>query len=79
MKTEPEQTFERYIAIDGHKYYVVVGGINDQLEHILPQRRMSLDKFRRWAPGHLYPTDAVVIEASTNILRLRSGQALGPV
>lgn len=66
MKTEPKQTFERYIAIDSHKFYVVVGGINDQLDHTLPQRRLSLEKFRQWAPGHLRPTDAVVIEASTN-------------
>jgi transposase len=66
MKTEPKQTFERYIAIDSHKFYVVVGGIDAHLEPVLPQRHLSLEDFREWAPKHLVSSDAVVIEASTN-------------
>ncbi len=66
METETEQIYERYIAIDSHKFYVVVGGIDAHLEPVLPQRRLSLEEFRRWAPKQLRPNDAVVIEASTN-------------
>ena len=66
MNTETEQIYQRYIAVDSHKFYVVVGGIDAHLEPVLPQRRLSLDDFRAWAPKHLLPSDALVIEASTN-------------
>ena len=66
MKQKEEQVYARYIGVDGHKDYVVIGGINAQLEQALQQRRMSLERFARWAPKNLRETDAVVIEASTN-------------
>ena len=65
MKVERRQ-FERYMGIDAHKDYVVIGGINVEMERVLHKGRMSLGEFKRWAPKHLRPTDAVAIEASTN-------------
>jgi len=66
METGTEQVYERYIAIDSHKFYVVVGGIDARLEPVLAQRHLSLEDFREWASRHLKSSDAVVIEASTN-------------
>ena len=58
--------FERYLAIDAHKHYVVVGGLNAQLEIILPARRMDIERYPQWAKENLSPKDCLVIEASTN-------------
>ncbi|MBI3361045.1 MAG: IS110 family transposase [Chloroflexi bacterium] len=59
-------TFERYLALDVHKHYVVVGGVNAQQQVILPPRRLDLGEWAVWMPKHLHPTDAVVLEATTN-------------
>jgi transposase len=57
---------ERYIAIDAHKHYVMVGGLNAQQELVLPVRRVSIENYPEWAQSNLRPGDAVVIEATTN-------------
>jgi len=54
------------IAIDVHKHYVVVGGLNAQMEIVLPLQRVHIDRFSQWAQKHLQPSDVVVIEATTN-------------
>ena len=60
------QTFERYLALDIHKHYVVVGGVNAQQQMILPPRRLDLGEWAVWLPKHVHPTDAIVLEATTN-------------
>ncbi len=60
----------RYLAIDLHKHYVVVGGVNVQQEVVLPPRRMDLEHFAEWLPKNIHPTDAVVLEATTNAWEL---------
>jgi transposase len=57
---------ERYVAIDAHKKYVMVGGLNAQQEMVLPIRRVEMENYPVWAKAHLRPGDAVVIEATTN-------------
>jgi transposase len=66
--TDPKKSspFERYLAIDAHKHYVVVGGLNAQLEIVLPARRMEIERFPQWAKENLNQQDCLVIEASTN-------------
>ena len=59
-------TYERYLALDVHKHYVVVGGVNAQQQVILPPRRLDLGEWVVWHTKHLHPTDAVVLEATTN-------------
>ena len=66
MSTSNQQIIERYIAIDAHKHYLVVGGLSAQMEVVLPLQRIHIDQFSAWARKHLQPTDAVVIEASVN-------------
>lgn len=62
--------FTRYIAIDAHKNYVVVGGLNAQQEKVLPVRRVEMEDYPKWAKANLRVGDAVVIEASTNTWKL---------
>lgn len=57
---------DRYIAIDAHKHYVMVGGLNAQQETVLPTRRVDMENYPKWAKANLRPGDAVVIEATTN-------------
>jgi len=57
---------DRYIAIDLHKHSLSVGGINAQQQVVLIPRKITLDRWLDWAQANLRPTDAVVIEATTN-------------
>ncbi len=60
---EPNQ---RFVALDVHKSYVVVGAVDAQQDVVLPPRRVPLLQLDDWAARHLKPTDAVVLEATTN-------------
>jgi len=57
---------ERFIAVDLHKHYLVVGGVNAQQQVVLLPRRMDLSAWPTWAQKNLRPTDALVVEATTN-------------
>ena len=56
----------RFVALDVHKSYVMVGAVNDQQEVVLQPRRVSFDRFESWIVKHLKPSDEVVLEATTN-------------
>ncbi len=64
--SSPEKGFLRYLAMDAHKYYVVIGGVKAACEVVLPPRRIQPDELDDWLRAHLQPTDQVVIEATTN-------------
>ena len=67
MENHPNTSPEvRYLAIDLHKYYAVIGGVNIQQQVILPPRRIEIDALEAWARKYLLPTDEVVLEATTN-------------
>ena len=66
MDIPPKSTFLRYLALDLHKHYLVVAGVNFRQEIVLNPRRISLEKWNAWAKANLLPTDALVIEATTN-------------
>ena len=38
----PEKTFLRYLALDAHKHYVVIGGVNAQLNVVMHPHRIPL-------------------------------------
>jgi transposase len=57
---------QRFVGLDVHKNYVVVGAVNVHQEVVLHPRRVSLSKFGDWAQKHLQPADEVVLEATTN-------------
>lgn len=58
---------KRYLAIDIHKEYALVGGQNAQQKWVLPPRRVGIEKFREWAAANLCTGDAVVLETTTNV------------
>ena len=68
MNSSPETIpIKRYIAIDSHKEYVMVGGMNDQQKWILRRRRVQMSRFRDWAQKNLKPGDSVVLETTSNV------------
>lgn len=67
MKHQPQASpMERYVGMDVHKHYVMVGGMNRQREWILRPRKVRVSQFRTWAAHNLKATDAVVIESTSN-------------
>lgn len=58
---------QRYVALDIHKEYVMVGGMNQEQEWVLRPRRVEMERFRAWAEANLCEEDAVVLEATTNV------------
>jgi transposase len=67
MYSDPKSIpFERYIAIDLHKKYIMAGGQNAQQVWVLRPRRVCMSRFRDWATNNIKSGDAVVIEATGN-------------
>ncbi len=67
MKSHPKSIpIERYIAIDIHKHYLVVGGMNSQKEWVLRTRKVRMSRFPEWVQKNLNSMDAVVIESTSN-------------
>ena len=64
MNHPPQET--RYIGLDIHKRYAVIGGVNREQEIVHKPQKVSYDRWRRWVGKHLRPTDEVVIEATGN-------------
>ena len=44
----------------------MIGGMDAHKRIVLPPRKVELHRWRAWAQANLHPTDAVVIEATTN-------------
>src|SRR5574341_1656888 len=59
-------SMERHWAVDLHKHYLVVGGVNAHQEVVLPPRRVGLDRWPQWAQANLCKSDVLVVEATTN-------------
>lgn len=67
MKTEADsRTDMRYLGVDLHKHYLVIGGVNARQEVVLAPRRIELDKWLVWAKAHLRQTDVLVVEVMGN-------------
>jgi transposase len=66
MSAEISLSIERYLGIDLHKHYLVIGGVNAKQEIVLSPRRIDLEDWPKWAKAHLVQSDLVVVEATTN-------------
>ena len=66
MKDGEKSSTCRYIALDIHKHYSVVAGVNREGEEILPPCRVEHLNLEDWLGKHLLPSDRVVIESTTN-------------
>ena len=56
----------RYVGLDVHKHYVMVGAVDRNQQLVLPPRKVSLAEFEGWAQKYLQARDEVVLEATTN-------------
>lgn len=59
-------TTQRFVALDVHKQYVMVAAIDATHKVVLSPRKINMEQFERWAQTQLLPTDALVLEATTN-------------
>jgi transposase len=66
-KGQDTRGYERYLALDIHREYLLVGGWNEEKKWVLTPRRVSIDKFPEWAKQNICPGDIVVLETTTNV------------
>ena len=66
-KGQDTRGYERYIALDTHREYILVGGWNEEKEWVLTPRRVGIEKFGEWAKKNIRKGDIVVLETTTNI------------
>ena len=57
---------KRYIGLDVHKHYLIALGVDENLEVVLPARRVELAHLEAWMKKTLTRQDAVVLEMTTN-------------
>ena len=63
---ENARTPRRYVALDIHKYYCVVAGVNRDGQVVLQPVRVEHADLEGWLKKNLQKTDDVVIESTTN-------------
>jgi len=56
----------RFVALDVHRQYLVVGAVDAQQHVVLSPRRFGFEAFQDWAPTHLTVGDMLVLEATSN-------------
>jgi hypothetical protein len=49
MTVPVSPTVERHLAVDLHKHYLVIGGVNARQEVVLSPWRIPLDEWPTWA------------------------------
>jgi hypothetical protein len=62
MEEEQKARPCRYIALDIHKYYSVVAGVDREGKEIMPACRVEHADLGDWLKKHLLQTDRVVID-----------------
>lgn len=61
---------KRYIGLDVHKHYLIAVGVNQELEVVMPARRVELAHLEAWMKKTLTRQDEVVLEMTTNTWQL---------
>jgi transposase len=56
----------RFVALDLHRKYLVVGAVDAGQQIVLTSRRFGFEAFSDWAKSHLTPADAVILEATSH-------------
>lgn len=56
----------RFVALDVHRQYLMVGAVDSQQQVVLSPRRFGFAAFAEWAQVHFTHADAVVLEATSN-------------
>ncbi|MGE5374091.1 MAG: IS110 family transposase [Bacteroidota bacterium] len=65
-----EKTEKRYIGLDVHKHYLIALGVDEDLNVVLPARRVELSRLETWMNKTLTRQDEVVLEMTTNTWQL---------
>lgn len=66
-KGQNTRGYERYLALDIHREYLLVGAQNEEQDWILTPRRVSIEKFPEWAKQNIHTGDIAVLETTTNV------------
>jgi transposase len=66
-KGQDTRGYERYLALDIHREYLLVGAWNEEKDWVLTPRRVSTEKFPEWAKKNIRQGDIVVLETTTNV------------
>jgi transposase len=66
-KGQNTRGYQRYMALDIHREYLLVGAWNEEKEWVLTPRRVSIEKFPEWAQKNICAGDIVVLETTTNV------------
>jgi transposase len=61
---------KRYIGLDVHKHYFIAIGVDDELNVVLPVRRVEFSYLEAWMKKTLTKQDDVVLEMTTNTWQL---------
>lgn len=61
---------KRYIGLDVHKHYLLAVGVDDDLNVVLPVRRVEFSYLEAWMKKTLTRQDEVVLEMTTNTWQL---------
>jgi hypothetical protein len=61
---------KRYIGLDVHKHYLIALGVDDDLQVVMPARRVELSHLESWMKKTLTRQDEVVLEMTTNTWQL---------
>ena len=61
---------KRYIGLDVHKHYLIALGVDENLEVVMPARRVELTHLESWMKKNLTRQDEVVLEMTTNTWQL---------
>jgi hypothetical protein len=66
-KVQDTRGYERYMALDIHREYILVGAWNAEKDWVLTPRRVSTERFPEWAKKNIRAGDIVVLETTTNV------------
>jgi transposase len=61
---------KRYIGLDVHKHYLIAIGVDNELNVVLPVRRVEFSYLETWMKKTLTQQDEVVLEMTTNTWQL---------
>jgi transposase len=61
---------KRYIGLDVHKHYLIAVGVDEELNVVLPVRRVEFSYLAAWMKKTLTKQDEVVLEMTTNTWQL---------
>jgi transposase len=61
---------KRYIGLDVHKHYLIALAVDEELQVVLPARRVELAHLEAWMKRTLTRQDEVVLEMTTNTWQL---------